>query len=130
MARFLSDAWLDEMAAVADRVPGFSPERGGEAMLRLRQVVTGGPRGDVTYDLCLGREGVRIERNRTADADVTFAQDHGTACRLAQGATHPQVELTAGHLQVSGAANRLTGWRPLLDDLDEALAELRATTTW
>lgn len=130
MVRFLSEAWLDEMAIAAGRVSGPAPTDEVAPSLTLRQVVTGGPDGDVTYDLRLDGHGVTLQRPGTGIADVAFEQDHDTALRLARGEAHPQVELTAGRLRISGAANRLTAWRPLLDALDEALADLRSATTW
>jgi hypothetical protein len=130
MVRFLSEAWLDEMAAAAGRVSWPCPTDELAASLTLRQVVTGGPEGDISYDLRLDGHGVTLLRPAAAIPDVAFEQDHDTARRLARGETHPQVELTAERLRISGAANRLTAWRPLLDALDEALGDLRSATTW
>ena len=128
MVRFLSEAWLDEMAQAVRAVSGPVPT--ADAALVVRQKVSGGPAGDIAYDLRLDADGVTLRRPATGTADVVFEQDHETARRLATGETHPQIELTAGRLRISGAANRLTAWRPMLDQLDEALAGLRAVTTW
>jgi hypothetical protein len=130
MVRFLSEAWLDEMEAAAGRVRGPVPEGGATDPLTLRQVVTGGPDGDVVYDLRLDGRGVAVRRPGTDEPDVSFEQDHDTARRLARGETHPQIELTSGRLRVAGAANRLVAWKPLLDALDDELAALRSVTTW
>jgi len=130
MARFLSDAWLADLTARAGAVPSHSPTDDAESSLTLRQIITGGPDGDVVYDLRLDRDGITVERPPTGAADVAFEQDHDTARGLARGEAHPQAELTAGRLRISGPANRLTAWRPTLDALDEALADLRSATTW
>ena len=130
MVRFLSAAWLDEMTSAAGLVSGFAPADGVAPSLSVRQVVTGGPDGDVIYDLLLDAQGVTVRRPGATAPDVAFEQDYDTARRLARGEAHPQVELAAGRLRITGAANRLTSWGPLLDALDEALAELRATTSW
>jgi len=130
MVRFLSEAWLDEMAAAVRAVSEPTRADGGVPPLVVRQQVTGGPDGDIAYDLCLDDDGVTLRRPASGIADVVFEQDHETARRLAQGETHPQIELTAGRLRISGAANRLTAWRPMLDEMDEAMTDLRAVTTW
>jgi hypothetical protein len=128
MVVFLSDDWLDRMTAAAASV-----DLGGDdapSPLRIRQVVTGDPSGPKIYDLAFSADGITVDRAATGEADVVFEQDGSTARRLARGETHPQVELTAGRLRIGGAANRLTEWRAALDALDEALADLRAETTW
>ena len=140
MVEFLSDAWLDAMAAAASRVgdhdrraddpPAEHPPAEHPPALTLRQVVTGGPHGDVLYDLHLADGRVTVDRSGTAVPDVTIEQDHETAGALVRGDTHPHLALTGGRLDISGAAHRLTAWRSTLDELDEALADLRAETTW
>jgi hypothetical protein len=128
MVAFLSDDWLDRLAAVAASVD-LSPDD-TSSPLRIRQVVTGDTSGPTVYDLAFSADGITVDQEGEGEPDVTFEQDGPTAQRLARGESHPQVELTAGRLRIGGAANRLTEWRAALDALDEALADLRAETTW
>jgi hypothetical protein len=130
MVRFLSAAWLDQLAETAAGLSPPPPDDESERSLTLRQVITGGPDGDVVYDLCLERDHIAVRRSAGGAPDVAFEQDHATARRLARGETHPQVELTEGRLRIAGPASRLRAWRPTLDALDRALADLRAVTTW
>lgn len=130
MVQFLSEAWFDEYARVAAQVPVSSLVEDGLAPMTMRQIVTGTPGGDLRYDLRLDRSGVSVVHSPSADPDVSFEQDQATARRLARGDGHPQIELTEGRLQISGSANRLVPWRPVLDALHDALGDLRASTTW
>lgn len=128
MVAYLSDAWLDAMAAAAAEVRDDDTDH--PPPLTLRQVVTDGPHGHVVYDLRLADGRVTVDRSGTAVPDVTIEQDHETAVALVRGDTHPHVALTGGRLSISGAAHRLTAWRSTLDGLDRALGDLRAETTW
>lgn len=132
MARFLSGPWLEELCRVAETVRTDPAPTGDGPLpdLTLRQVVTGGPDGDVVYDLHLHAGTVRIDRSAAGPADVELRQDHDTARRLVRGETHPQVELTEGRLRIRGPAHRLVPWQPVLAALDEAAGGLRDGTTW
>ena len=127
MVEFLSDAWLDAVAAAAATVrppDGAEPAEDSAGPLTVRQIITDGPGGDVVYDLRLEAGTVTVDRTATATPDVTFQQDHETAARLVRGETHPHLALTGGTLAISGAAHRLTGWRATLGALDLSLIHI------
>ena len=92
MARFLSPEWFAEAA-------GSDP---GPALLTIRQVVTGGPDGEVRYTVRIGQAGVAIERDEPHDADVTFTETWETAEAIARGELAPQQAFADGRLRVAG----------------------------
>ena len=92
MTRFLSAEWFDEVA-------GPDPE---PVLLTIRQVVTGGPDGDVRYAVRIGEAGVAVVPGDPADADVTFTESWETALAIHGGELAPQQAFADGRLVVDG----------------------------
>jgi hypothetical protein len=92
MARFLSPDWFDEVAQ-----PDPEP-----VLLTIRQVVTGGPDGEIRYAVLVGERGVSVSPEEPADADVTFMESWETASAIARGELAPQQAFADGRLRVEG----------------------------
>jgi putative sterol carrier protein len=128
MARFLSDAWIEEMdAAVRDDDEVRSATAG--TTIVIGQVVTDAPGGETGYTVHLDDGSVRV-RPGTGDADVTFVQDHATAVAIARGELPAQAAFIDGRLRVRGDLQLLMDSAAVLARLDEAFSGPRAGTEY
>jgi hypothetical protein len=119
---FLSDEWFDALDAAVSTVE--VPE--GVA-LRIGQVITGGPDGEVTYSLDCRNGLCTLLRGTIDDADVVFRSDVATAQDLADGdsSTAPGHAVLRGDVQVSGDVTRLLAAGDLAARLATAMAGFR-----
>jgi putative sterol carrier protein len=128
--RFLSPAWFDAVQAAlaaSDAVRDATRD----STLRLLQVVTGGPDGDVSYLVTAKRGAVRIAPEQPhVSADVTLAATWDTAVAIATGALAPHDAFTTGRLVVRGDIDVLRAQAPALAGLSHAFDEVRAETTY
>jgi hypothetical protein len=133
---YLSEMWLRELdRAVRDavRVSALAP-------IVIEQVVSGVPgRGEVRYRLQVGDDGATVTEidspvGETADAgrsfDVRLTTDYPTAVAIARGQENAQIALARGRLRLGGNVDALVQRSDVLAALDDATAELRATTTY
>jgi putative sterol carrier protein len=128
--RFLSPAWLAALDDAVSASPAVAAATAG-VRLRLLQVVTGGPDGDVAYVVSVGADGVRVaSAGPDAVADVTMASTWDTAVAIATGALAPNDAFTTGHLVVRGDIDALRAGAPALAGLHEVTGSLRAATTY
>lgn len=128
--RFLSPEWLTAM----DLALSASPEvvaATADSSLRLAQVVTGTPDGDVAYLVRIERGRVGVEPVPAGEpADVTLTADWATAVDIATGALATHDAFTAGRLLVRGDIAALRAAAPALAGLGDAFESLRADTTY
>ena len=118
--RFLSDAWVDAVdTALAGAVLP------AELDLTVAHVV-----GDVTYVVRV-RDGRGSAALGTADgADLVLREDYATAAALARGDLTAQQAVAEGRLKLAGAVDILVEKGPALAALTDALAGVRAQTTY
>ncbi len=120
--KYLSDAWLDR-AAIA--VAGVEPV---DEAFSIAYVVTDGPDGDRSYTLQLGPDAVTVRFG--VDAPVTLQMTWTVACGIARGELSAQRAFLDGDMRIGGDAQALVGTTDSLAAVDDALTELRATTTY
>jgi hypothetical protein len=125
MARFLSPAWLAELAEAA---AGVVLEAGPPVL--VQQVVTGTPSGDVRYGLRLAAGRVAVLPEGAPDPDVTLTTDWPTAVAVARGELAVTDAFMAGRLRVAGDLRALLRGGGALAGIDALFAEVRARTTW
>lgn len=129
MAQFLSDAWLIEADEALARSPALT--RAARAItLRIQQSVTDGPDGLVVYQIRFDEHGVGIDRDPQVEPDVEFRINYHTAAAVAQGLESAQTAFLNGSLEVSGDVTRLVTHHRVIAAGHDALASLRATTTY
>ena len=122
LAGFLTDAWLDELEAVAHAAA--APDG---AALVVQQVVTDGPDGhEVAYALVLEDGRIRVERGRVPGADVTFSQDRATAEAIHRGELSAQAAFMQGRLRLGGDLRAVIERAVELASIDDVLAGARA----
>jgi putative sterol carrier protein len=126
MARFLSPEWFKDVDAAS-----ALPLAGADALI-IKQVVIGGPDGDVGY-LVLVRNGeARITPGDDEDPtpDLTITTNWDTAVAIAQGTLSAERALMDGRLRVAGDLRRLAARASGLAGLDPVPPEVRASTTF
>ncbi len=139
MARFLSEAWFDEIESA--RTGGSHAAGPGNATdpddhLVLEQVVTGTPEGEVSYRVVVDGGRARVERPpASAGADragvqLTITCDWPTATALAQGRLSTQRALMQGRLRVRGSPTALLRRSLQLANVDPVPPEVRKNTTY
>ena len=128
--RFLSPAWFDAVQAALDASDAVT-DATGDTALRVLQVVTGGPDGDISYLVTVERGVVRIgPAAPEVVADVTLAATWDTAVAIATGAMAPHDAFTTGRLVVRGDIDVLRAQAPALAGLSHAFDEVREETTY
>ncbi|HEX3394852.1 MAG TPA: hypothetical protein VHS52_10015 [Acidimicrobiales bacterium] len=137
MARFLTREWLDALAAEAagsDRLCGAVTD----IDLTVRQVVLGGPDGDVAYTLRMAHGTVAVtpdDRTTRAggdsdDVDLEVVQDYPTAVAISRGDLAPAAAFAAGRIRLGGRVGLLTRHGDVVGGLGDLFASLRASTTY
>ena len=127
--RFLSRDWL---AALADEVARSDELRSAAAghSVRVTQVVTGGPEGEVTYHLDVADGAVAFGPGPAPVEDVRFVQDWETAVGVATGRINAQEAFLRGHVVLAGDRHRLVEAQTLFAVLDKVLAPVREATDY
>ncbi len=128
MARFLSPEWLAEVEDAARRDERVR-RAASAAALTLRQVVRGGPDGDVAYTVRLGQGAVRFDPAGGA-GDLELTQDYETAVAISQGTLTPSVAFATGRLKLGGRVGLLVRHGDALAALGDAFAEVRESTEY
>ena len=124
MAEFLSAAWIEELDAEAVTADA-------DVTFTLDQEVTAGPHGDVRYRLVLAGGRLRVEPGgQGGAADATLTVPYPTAVALATGTTTASAAFEAGLVRFSGDLARLQAATAALTAAADALARLRARTTF
>ena len=128
MTRFLSPEWLAEVEEAAGRDERVR-RAASSAALTLRQVVRGGPHGDVTYTVRMADGTVRFEAGGTA-GDLELTQDYETAVAISHGTLTPAVAFATGRLKLGGRVGLLVRHGDALAALGDAFAGVRETTEY
>ncbi|MEA2703175.1 MAG: hypothetical protein QOD63_1120 [Actinomycetota bacterium] len=128
MARFLSPEWLDLLAAAASAAAG-DPDGTGTPFA-IRQVVTGGPDGDVEYVVRADAGRFSVHRAGEIRADVDIIQDYDTATAISQGRLSPAVAFAGGRLKMGGGVGQLVEHQEEFAALGELFASVRSATTY
>jgi putative sterol carrier protein len=122
VARFLSEAWFDDVAAMAPIDDRTS--------LTLQQVVTDAPEGEVRYHVRVSEGRAAIYVGQAARPDATFTEDYATAAAVARGELSVQAALLAGRIRIGGNMATLSRYQEDLAGMDPIPAAVRATTSF
>ena len=96
----------------------------------VRQVVTGGPDGDVEYVVRADAGGFSVHRAGEIEGDVDVVQDYETAAAISQGRLSPSVAFAGGRLKLGGGAGMLVDHQDAFAGLGALFAQVRADTTY
>jgi alkyl sulfatase BDS1-like metallo-beta-lactamase superfamily hydrolase len=126
VAEYLSAEWFEE---VRQGLGPAEPDEGAPDIV-LRQVVTGTPEGDVSYQIEIRAGHASLVPGATGDADMTFTSDYSTAVAIARGRLSTQAALLEGRIRVSGNPVSLAAHPAAFGDLDPLPERVRAETTY
>ncbi|MDQ4133687.1 MAG: SCP2 sterol-binding domain-containing protein [Actinomycetota bacterium] len=129
MARFLSADWLEQASGAVTAASG-DVRLPHDVSLAVRQVVRGGPEGDVAYTVRFGNGGIEFTAGGEGDADVVVTSPYETAVSISKGDLSPAVALASGALRVSGKVGLLAEHREAWAALGDLLAPVRASTEY
>lgn len=123
---FLSDDWLDALAAAARTRATVDDDPLADVQLTIDQVVTDGP----TWRLSIDRGAVRVEAAPTGEPDVRLTSDRATAAAIASGTRATLDAFIAGDLRLGGDVRVLLDNRVALETLGELFAGIRDRTAF
>ncbi len=123
MVRFLSAEWVQELVAALDGSDVRSSV--AEVELTLKQVITRGPDGEVSYWTSFSGGTVSGGLGEPpAPADVTITQDYETAVGLSRGEFKPQAAFMQGRLKVTGNMGKLLQHSHVLEALGPVMSSI------
>jgi hypothetical protein len=123
--RFLSPEWL---TAAATLVKGI--EAGTSPAATVVQRVTGGPTGDVIYQMVIDGS-VSLVIGDTSDPDaVILTESWDTAAAIIAARLTPHEAVLSGLLVVTGDRFVISELAPVFASIANALSELRPATTF
>lgn len=136
MVRFLSPEWLERVAeALRDKDEVRQATRG--LRFTLRQVVTGGPEGDVVYRMEIVDGAVHVlpgpgeaAGGGPGGADVALIEDYETAVAVSRGEITPAEAFATGRLKVDGQVALLVDHQEVFARLGSLLEPVRAETEY
>jgi putative sterol carrier protein len=130
--RYLSPEWIDAAGRALAGDAGLK-DATVDVQLTLEQVVTGGPAGTVRWTIAIdhGRvEVVEVLEGAAPAADLRFTTTYDTAAGIASGSLGAQRAFAEGRLRVGGDLSLLVAHHRTLASVDDALAPLRAETSF
>ena len=126
MPKYLTQEWMDRAKELAQDFP----ETPG-ATVRMQQVVTGAPEGDVKYYTVI-ENGKTLEQmlGEDAQADVTLTNSYDDAVKIMKGELDANAAFMQGRVKVTGNMAKMMGLLPLSTkpEYKEIQERLRAET--
>lgn len=133
MARYLSQAWFDEVNEVARSSQELREATAG-TRLTVQQVVTDGPDGEVRYWLSVDDGSVEVHVGELGaaegEADATVSQTYETAAAVSRGELRTEEAFLAGHIRLRGNIPLLLTHQATLNSLGQAFAQVRRHTEY
>jgi putative sterol carrier protein len=105
-------------------------EATADVALTLEQVVTEAPTGTVRWHIVIDHGSIELVEGPAEAPGLRFTTDYATASAIASGSASAQWAFTAGRLRVGGDVSMLVTHQRTLASLDDALADVRAETTY
>jgi len=136
MARFLSDAWFDELAGAVDRPPqddgGRATPGSPEPGLVVEIIASGAPEGEVRYQIMVDGQSPRVVSRKAEfrPAQVELRADYATLAAIASGRQSAIEALSSGLARVSGNISALSANQSRLSALELLPQVVRAGTTF
>ncbi len=130
VARYGDAQWFAALAKALDA--DRSLEEYPDVSFTLRQLVIGGPDGDVDFVVRFagGRVGLLEETNAMTQADVEIHSSWLIAAAIAAGTLTPGLAFGAGRMRLAGDISLLIRNGPMLRAVAAATRSLASTTTW
>lgn len=127
--RYLSPRWIDAAREAVAADDGLAAALAG-VTLTVEQTVEGGPDGTVTWHIAIDDGKVGLAPGPATDPDLRFTTGYDTAALVASGALAAQRAFVEGRLRVGGDLSLLLTHQRAIAAIDDALAPVRADTTY
>lgn len=127
--RYLSPEWLDaahDALAADDALAGAL----SGVTITVEQTVDGSPDGTVRWHVAVDDGKVALTPGPAVRPDVRFTTSWATAVAIARGELAAQRAFVEGDLRVGGDLTVLIAHQRAVAAVDDALAALRAVTTY
>jgi putative sterol carrier protein len=119
MARFLTQAWADEIVRAVN-----ANDVGADVTLTIQYVVTGAPDGETRYWTRFAGGRYEAAIGEAPDADITLTQDYETAAAMDRGELIAQAAFMQGKLKVTGNIGKLLKTQDAMNAAGEAIAAI------
>jgi putative sterol carrier protein len=126
MPKYLSQEWMDTAKELAQDFP----ETPG-ASVRMQQVITGGPEGDITYYTVIENGKTKEQTlGEDPDAEVTLTNSYEDAVRIMKGELDANAAFMQGKVKVTGNMAKMMSLMPLTSkpEYKQIQEKLRAAT--
>lgn len=120
--KFLSPEWAQAVKEAVNASPGFA-EVAGSTKIKIQQVVTAGPDGDVHYWLSLSDGVLDVGLGEAEDAAATISQSYETAVALTKGELSPVAAYMSGKIQITNLM-KVMGMQGVLSQLGPIIRDL------
>lgn len=127
--RYLSPEWFDAAGAALAGGAGCAPAPAG-VVLTVEQTVDGTPDGTVRWHLTIADGKIALTPGPAVRPDVRFSTTYAVAVAVARGEVSAQRAFVEGDLRVGGDIRTVIEHGPSLAAVDDALAAVRAATTY
>lgn len=127
--RYLSPEWLDAARDAVAADDALATALAG-VTLSVEQTVDGTPDGTVRWHIAVGDGKVALTPGPASRPDVRFTTTWDTAVAVARGDLAAQRAFVEGELRVGGDLTLLIAHQHAVAAVDDALAALRADTTY
>jgi putative sterol carrier protein len=127
--RYTSPDWIAAAGRALADDAGLK-DATADVQLTLEQVVTDGPTGTVSWHVAIDHGHVELAEGPAPAADLRFTTTYDTAAAIASGKLAAQRAFAEGRLRVGGDLSLLVAHHRTLASLDDALASVRADTTY
>ena len=127
--RYLSTEWLDAAGAALASDDALAAALAG-VTLTVEQAVDGTPDGTVRWHVTIDDGKVALTPGPAARPDLRFTTSYPVAAAVARGAESAQRAFIEGGLRVGGDLSLLIAHQRTLATIDDALAAVRAATTY
>jgi hypothetical protein len=129
VVRYTSPEWIEAAGRALAGDPRLK-EATIDLGFVLEQVVTRTPTGTVTWHVTIDHGTVTMTAGPAPAPDVRFTTSYGIAAQIAAGKLGAQRAFAEGDLRVGGDLSLLVAHQRTLAGVDDALAAVRAETTY
>ena len=131
MARYLSEEWFTVAAVALGPAPDAGAAPDGEVLVVEQRVLDGpGADGPIVWHVVVSGDRRSIHPGPHPSPTVAFSQDYATAAAVASGEVSAQEAFMTGRITMSGDAGALLAAAPALAVVGDALAAVRADTSF
>jgi SCP-2 sterol transfer family len=127
--RYLSPQWIDAARHALATDDSLTAALAGMT-LTVEQVVDSGPDGTAGWHVTIDDGRVALTPGPAARPDLRFRTSYETAAQIASGALSAQRAFVEGRLRVGGDLSLLITHQRAVAAVDDALAPVRAQTTY